>query len=529
MRFPQKQTTHWLSWVARQMKEQSQTVFSLEQMQPSWLSSRQRPLYEGVAMRFPAWLTGVLVSLATCLAFFEFNAFVLLADSLLGAGLAGLLSSSRMTPSSRDGERGSARQHGYRVLGMFGIGVLAGLLFVLGNSSYRRSDLSLSIERDFLLRNGVSLGLLCALIFGLSSLGLALALSHSPRADPGRSLQTSLSPRRAWRRGWPPLTRHAPIRNGFLTGLIYGLSYGLSYGLLSSGLSSGLSYGLGYGLIWGLIGGLLSVLLAGQTTMIRLLDQFQWSWKRLGHHLLSKPLRVLLLGLSIGLTGLIRWLISGLISGLTFGLSFWLSYGLSYGLSMGMSIALIYWLLISLFQAVVSETMEEQHRVRAGQGIRRSGYNGLILGLTSSVVCVLVYLLSRVIFWASINVGNHLFHIDIGSVALSIDLSFSLPYGLVFGLACGLLVALLKGGLAWFQHATLHLLLWRAGSVPWRYVQFLDSAADHILLCKVGGGYIFVHRFLLEYFASLDTTSTSEASERKRNWQSQPHHGYKQV
>ena len=41
-------------------------------------------------------------------------------------------------------------------------------------------------------------------------------------------------------------------------------------------------------------------------------------------------------------------------------------------------------------------------------------------------------------------------------------------------------------------------------SVPWHYAQFLDYAAEHILLRKVGGGYIFVHRLLLEYFASLD-------------------------
>jgi hypothetical protein len=54
------------------------------------------------------------------------------------------------------------------------------------------------------------------------------------------------------------------------------------------------------------------------------------------------------------------------------------------------------------------------------------------------------------------------------------------------------------------------LLLWYAGSIPWNYPGFLDAATEHILLRKVGGGYIFVHRLLLEYFASLHDASTLE-------------------
>ncbi|MEO8392469.1 MAG: hypothetical protein ABI700_05705 [Chloroflexota bacterium] len=32
----------------------------------------------------------------------------------------------------------------------------------------------------------------------------------------------------------------------------------------------------------------------------------------------------------------------------------------------------------------------------------------------------------------------------------------------------------------------------------------LDDAADCILLRKVGGGYIFIHRYPLEHYASLE-------------------------
>ncbi|HRJ44204.1 MAG: hypothetical protein KJZ86_23685 [Caldilineaceae bacterium] len=49
-------------------------------------------------------------------------------------------------------------------------------------------------------------------------------------------------------------------------------------------------------------------------------------------------------------------------------------------------------------------------------------------------------------------------------------------------------------------------LLWRSGSLPWRLAPFLDYAAEELhFLQKVGGGYIFVHRYLLEHFAAMET------------------------
>jgi hypothetical protein len=41
------------------------------------------------------------------------------------------------------------------------------------------------------------------------------------------------------------------------------------------------------------------------------------------------------------------------------------------------------------------------------------------------------------------------------------------------------------------------------GSIPRDYVRFLDYAAALIFLRKVGGGYIFVHRLVMEHFAGL--------------------------
>jgi hypothetical protein len=53
-------------------------------------------------------------------------------------------------------------------------------------------------------------------------------------------------------------------------------------------------------------------------------------------------------------------------------------------------------------------------------------------------------------------------------------------------------------------------MLWANGSAPFHYAQFLDTAVDRIFLRKVGGGYIFLHRMLLEYFASPPEGRLSE-------------------
>ena len=55
------------------------------------------------------------------------------------------------------------------------------------------------------------------------------------------------------------------------------------------------------------------------------------------------------------------------------------------------------------------------------------------------------------------------------------------------------------------QHYLLRFWLFYAHAFPWKAVPFLDDATTRILLRRVGGGYSFIHRLLLEYFADLDT------------------------
>ena len=82
-------------------------------------------------------------------------------------------------------------------------------------------------------------------------------------------------------------------------------------------------------------------------------------------------------------------------------------------------------------------------------------------------------------------------------------LMLGLILGLVYGLSCGLIIGMVAGGLFSLRHCVMRLALWINRLAPLTYVRFLDHGVDRLFLRKVGGGYIFVHRTVMEYFASL--------------------------
>ena len=84
--------------------------------------------------------------------------------------------------------------------------------------------------------------------------------------------------------------------------------------------------------------------------------------------------------------------------------------------------------------------------------------------------------------------------------------------GLVVGLLFWLVVGLDYGGTVCIRHFTLRLILCRHGHMPWNYARFLDKAVEHLFLQRVGGGYIFIHRLLLEHFAAMTDQQVRELS-----------------
>jgi hypothetical protein len=300
----------------------------------------------------------------------------------------------------------------------------------------------------FGLRNGLSFGLIVGLsvvlIDGLSGRFRKInPIAHSSVLR--RKLTSSLYATLFW-------------------GLFVGLSVGLLVGL-SGGLRIGLSVGLSGGLLYGLSGGLI-----GGFREIELVRQPGWSWPRIKSNLYF--------GLSVGLSG-------GLILGLILGLSGELLVGLFYGLSVGLLGGLSGGLLGALiFQPSTGTDIPLPVETQTpNQGIRSSARYSLITSL---------------IFGLSVGLIVGL------SVGLLVGLSGGLIYGLSGGLSVGLLFGLIGGGDVVMKHYILRLVLWWHGYLPWSYARFLDYTAELIFLRKVGGGYIFVHRLVLEHFAALD-------------------------
>ncbi len=282
-------------------------------------------------------------------------------------------------------------------------------------------------------------------------------------------------------------------------------------------LSYGLNYGLSYGLAFGLSAGLLSLLLIGEHMTIQSTDRLIWTWRSLGSSFFSKShliatmritiLIALVIGLSVGLGNVLSPIY---IQGFT--LFSKLILALSLGLLGGLTAGLGYWFLFGLLQGISSATIDDQHRVSPNQGIRSSIRNGLLIGLISFMI---VGLLGFLRVWLSYRLIPSLHFTGLTRSEVSSMLRDGLYEGLGVGLSIGLLVGFLNGGFASLRHAILRLLLYWNKAIPWSYPHFLDHAAERILLRKVGGGYIFLHRLLLDYFANLEAISLLQRSDRK--------------
>jgi hypothetical protein len=231
-------------------------------------------------------------------------------------------------------------------------------------------------------------------------------------------------------------------------GLVIGLVVGVIYGFLSS-----ISYGWINGLItmllaW-LVYGLASGLTASKDVEIRPAEVFSWSWMKMRRGLVIGLVYGSIVGLGVGV------LFSNPVVGLIVGALGVLIYGIIKGVS--------------------GETLPKDAHVKPNQGIWRSVYNSIYIALITGLFTGLI-------------------------VGLVTRPFLGLFYGLYFGLVMGLQ----HGGIAAIRHGVLRLVLWRVGFIPWNYIRFLDYTTERILMRQVGGNYIFIHRLLLEHFATIN-------------------------
>ena len=175
-------------------------------------------------------------------------------------------------------------------------------------------------------------------------------------------------------------------------------------------------------------------------------------------------------------------LVGGLLGGLVFGLLFAPLFGLHFLLKSGLFVGGI------------------ETRNTPNQGIHRSAKNALVVGLAAGLVGGLVVGLG-VELMAS---GDELS--DKQHFSPRCWSSGGWPAGRWAGRRA------VRRRPSVLEHLVLRHFLVRNGSAPWDYAKFLDHAAERILLRKVGGGYIFIHRMLLEYFATRYDESSVEAT-----------------
>ena len=266
-------------------------------------------------------------------------------------------------------------------------------------------------------------------------------------------------------------------------------------GGLVLGLGGWLDGWLGGGLVGGLAGGLVGGL-AGMRDSIEPVGLLKWSWGEVASGLVGELRRALVWGLrGVLVRGLVFALVGGLVSGLRgalhgelFGeLVEGLVVGMAVGLALGLSAELVGGLGVGLLRGL--SNVELQARMVPNQGIWQSARNALVVCLVSGLVGGLVGGLVRLV---------------VGLVGGLLDvLPNVLPGGLLYGLMAAVTLGLHFGGAAVILHFALRYFLWRDGYLPWNLVQFLDYAAERIFLRKVGGGYVFIHGLLQDYFASL--------------------------
>jgi class 3 adenylate cyclase len=241
---------------------------------------------------------------------------------------------------------------------------------------------------------------------------------------------------------------------GIIAGLLCGIGGALNLGILIDwelGKIAGLIIALGTGIIAAIIFGLIyDKINPGET--------IKWSRK--------KSRKNLRLGLIVGgISGAILGPFGGLFYRFVLKLGDGWGEALSLGLRIGLGVALIFALLRGLNEPSIETS------TIPNQGIWQSAKNARIFFLLGAT--------------------------GMGLVA------FILGLPVLVGAITGLLFGVFGAGEACIKHLALRLVLFCNRSIPWNYARFLDWATEHILLQKVGGGYIFIHRLLLEHFAQM--------------------------
>ncbi len=378
----------WLAWLARNLQRHSQTVFLIEQLQPSWLETRTFCFFYILASRIMAGLT----------------------LGLLPAGLAAL------PVLETSVSRAVFTFVSVSVLSVIASGTV-GFLHAVRLLSSRRVEQRKRFAYIRILLYSVFLAVLVAgVIIAASILFLAVFRPEQNVED-----------------------FHTAI---MMAGTWWGMAYGLIFGFRDS-----------------------RRLL---TDDIRTAEVLGWSWKKAMLGFLRWGAVPFLFALGLVLLGiLVEGFASMEVKEYIFALSF----------------VLIIALPASVWNGITSSV--SNLKCKPNEGIRRSIRNAFIFA-----TAVAISILATPIMLLCVH-GTA----DITLVALTC----------LGSLAFALFIMLLRAGLDVIQHYVLRVTLRVERGIPFRLAEFLDYAVNELrFLQKVGGGYIFIHRILLDHFADME-------------------------
>lgn len=259
---------------------------------------------------------------------------------------------------------------------------------------------------------------------------------------------------------------------GLIGGLEFGLVKEVLLGLLNRGFTAEFVEDLWKGLIQFAV---FTPVLGVSTLLFRaevvLVETLKWSWRKA----CKEAILWAIAGYMVGLIG-------GAVEGLAFQIAYpqpdatWLTVKVyAYDGVVGAIAGLIY----GLTEGMVGSEIEA--KIIPNQAVWRSALNAFLFSLAGAIV------------------GGF-----IGRVVEGLMDSVEVNKGLIDGMTIGWIGGFLGGGgLACIKHLILRLMFCWLGYSPWNYTRFLDHATERLFLQKVGGGYIFVHRMLLEHFAAM--------------------------
>lgn len=461
-KYPKAKVKHYLSWLAQELNRTSQSVFLIERMQPNCLPSNERRKYQGgnvitflIASFFISMLTSYIPTI------------------------------SRIVPSVQISHL-----------------VLQKIVFF------------------------ISIGLL---IFGFNQKEIkTFETIKLPFHLIGR-----LTASRFWR------ATKKILRQSFLYSLIYGVSWAVFLGFIFSKNPSSVKIGhwiisllivVIFGLILGAISGFIAGFLGHYSGISGLIFPLIYSvyfyfsqdpQKFFQNHDLQNLLFVpaasgywmaIIYG-QLARFGKPESIIFGIITSLVYGLLcydenwyadffniklnlvpiLWqrLFQGLNYGLFWGMFIGL----LVHWTEGIQGPEIET--KIKPNQGIWKSASSAMLIGI---IVTLVLAVISGVIGGLYSLTDPTQFKTQFNWFSLVLK---ALNIGAYIGLVNG-------GGKACIRHFTLRFFLYRKGNIPWNYARFLDYATDRIFLQKVGGGYIFIHRMLMEHFAQMSDQEVTQ-------------------